>query len=186
MILSGECGAFSEELRACLVKISDMLPNLSAYDSIMQPNLYDTGIHDHIRKYEELTETVSLMQSLQAEREKNAFLSTALGQPVFTYRAEPEVFTVSDSVATALNTQAVFIDPFHNDVFCEQLDAECLRALWYLAMETSFEAPDFSLSRNCTLLGKETEMHFVCRSIWVSDPPVLYGFIGRAEKRKGE
>ena len=186
MILAGECGAFSEELKACLVKISDMLLNLSAYDGIVQPNLYDTGVHDHIRKYEELTETLSLMHVLQAEREKNDFLSASLEQPVFTYRAEPEVFTLSDAAAARLNTQAVFVDPFHNDSFAEQLDPECLRALWDAANETTADEPDFTLSRSCILCGRETEMHFVCRSIRVSDSPVLYGFIGRAELPRKE
>ena len=185
MILNGECGAFSEDLLACLVKISDKLPALSTYDYAVQPQLNDEDLRLQVRKYEELSETVSLMHSVQAEREKADFLCETLKQPFFTYRAEPEVFTLSNFAAAALSSQTVFVDPFRNEGIKTQFGLNVLTALCEKARETTYDSPEFTIEHVLTLYGKVKRVRMLCRSIWVSDPPVFYGFVGRAESVKG-
>lgn len=185
MIFSGQCGAFNPLLLECLEDISGEL--LNALEQFRGNPQYqeDFVLRSEIESYEELNATSAILENLEVERKKTAFLADQLDDPAFSYRCEAPMLAVSPGGAKWLGSSESLIDPLHSGEINKWISREDLGRVVAAARSATADDPDFDVLVTLNVAGNALPCLLRCQNIWLSDPLRRYGLIGRIIRLKG-
>ena len=181
MILGGECGAFNPRLLDAFKRAERKLSGLSTKES---------GFTDEIKhsfnlkaeNREELSETEDVLRQAQANYAKASFLASRTPDPVFSYREDPSMLILSGGAVSEHETEEVYLNPLDNGEELNEFNRDIFLSLIELSKRTTPTSPNFTFTSECDLKKKAKKCIFDCRTIYVSDPPKYYGFIGKMIK----
>ena len=102
-----------------------------------------------------------------------------LPEGVFSYNRDHDVFTLSPKAAKDLELSELISAPQESTAFRGVFGEDFLKVAMDRADRTTREAPDFTIRGIRTDKGRERDVTFRCRSIWIDEEPACCGLMGQ-------
>lgn len=183
MIMEGQCGIFNPILLECLRDIEEVVQKELNVDSLSTHYKKSMdNVTAELMQHEDLATSERILRSLEQERIKVRFLSSASPDIVFTYTDSPSMISFPGKDAAKLGLNENIINPLEDPSFLSKISREQLQQLKQLIGKATHWEPRVQMDCQVKIDNVSRWHRFTCQTMWSSEePPVYMGLVGRLE-----